>query len=91
MKALFLAVLFLFSFSGFADVYVKGHYRSNGSYVKSHYRSSPDSSRNNNWSTQGNTNPYTFKAGTRPRSNYNAPKQRSLFNSAPKQKGRLGY
>ena len=30
-----------------------------------HYRSSPDSYRNNNWSTSGNANPYTGERGTR--------------------------
>lgn len=47
-----------------ADTYVNGYYRSNGTYVAPHYRSSPDSSRLNNWSTQGNTNPYTGQQGT---------------------------
>lgn len=48
-----------------ADVYVRGHYRSNGSYVQPHYRSNPDGIRSNNWSARGNVNPYTGKVGTR--------------------------
>ena len=47
-----------------ADVYVRGHYRSNGTYVQPHYRSDPDGNPYNNWSTKGNVNPYTGKRGT---------------------------
>ena len=46
------------------DVYVRGYTKSNGTYVAPHHRSSPDSSLSNNYSTRGNTNPYTGKAGT---------------------------
>jgi hypothetical protein len=46
------------------DVYVRGYTRSNGTYVAPHHRSSPDSNPYNNYSTRGNTNPYTGKAGT---------------------------
>lgn len=34
--------------SAFADSYVKGHTRKDGTYVKGHTRSSPDQYRNNN-------------------------------------------
>lgn len=47
----------------FADVYVRGHYRSNGTYVDPHYRTSPNNSSYDNWSSYGNTNPYTGKKG----------------------------
>jgi hypothetical protein len=30
-----------------------------------HRRTNPDKSKNNNWSTKGNTNPYTGKKGTK--------------------------
>lgn len=46
------------------DVYVQGHTRSDGTYVAPHYRSAPDNSYNNNWNTQGNTNPHTGERGT---------------------------
>ncbi|TWU43694.1 hypothetical protein Poly51_62160 [Rubripirellula tenax] len=42
--------------------YVPGYWR-NGTYVKAHYRSVPDSTKSNNWSTQGNVNPVTGKKG----------------------------
>ena len=67
MKRLIVSAIFVvFSLSPvFADTWVNGYYKSNGTYVQGHYRSSPDSYRNNNWSTSGNTNPYTGKSGTR--------------------------
>ena len=47
----------------FADVYVRGHYRSNGTYVDPHYRTSPNKSTFDNWSSYGNTNPRTGQKG----------------------------
>ncbi len=64
-------ILFCFSFSIIQalakDTYVRGHTRSDGTYVEGYHRSSPDRTRDNNYSTQGNTNPYTGKQSTRPR------------------------
>ena len=45
--------------------YTRGHYRSNGSYVQPHYRSNSDGYFFNNWSTKGNSNPFTGKKGYR--------------------------
>ncbi len=71
MKNMIWAALCLLSFSAFGqDVYVQGYTRSDGTYVQGHYRSAPDSSHNNNWSTEGNVNPYTGKEGTKPRDAY---------------------
>lgn len=47
-----------------AQTQVDGHWRKDGTYVPPHYRTNPDSNRFNNWSTQGNTNPYTGQRGT---------------------------
>lgn len=44
---------------------VQGYSRSNGTYVAPHQRSMPDNSLNNNWSTKGNTNPYTGTSGAK--------------------------
>lgn len=44
--------------------YVEGYSRQNGTEVAPHYQTNPDSSRTNNWSSQGNTNPFTGQAGT---------------------------
>ena len=54
-----------------AQTYVKGYTRSDGTYVKGHYRSSPNSTQRDNYSTYGNTNPYTGKAGTKKCGLYN--------------------
>lgn len=55
------------------EVWVNGYTRSDGTKVAGHYRTAPNSTRNDNYSTKGNINPHTGKAGTRPRdgsSNY---------------------
>ena len=52
----------------FADKYVSGYTRSNGTYVQGHMRSDADSSFGNNYSTKGNINPYTGQAGTKTQS-----------------------
>ncbi|MES2497111.1 MAG: hypothetical protein V4618_13435 [Pseudomonadota bacterium] len=44
--------------------YVQGYVRRDGGYVAPHYRTNPDNSRTNNYSAQGNYNPYTGQAGT---------------------------
>lgn len=59
----YLLLSLLISSTSFAEVYVKGHYRKNGTYVESHYRSDPNKSKTDNWSTYGNTNPRTGKKG----------------------------
>lgn len=43
--------------------YTRGYSRSDGTYVKGHYSSQPNHTKRDNWSTKGNTNPYTGKAG----------------------------
>lgn len=44
---------------------VKGHVTKNGTYVAPHRATNPDSTKTNNWSQKGNTNPYTGKEGTK--------------------------
>jgi hypothetical protein len=46
------------------STYVNGYVKRDGTYVQGHYKSTPDSSYNNNYSTQGNYNPYTGKEGS---------------------------
>lgn len=79
MKALWIgaaALVIASSATAGGPVRVKGYVTKNGTYVAPHYRSSPDSSRYNNWSSQGNYNPYTGKQGTQNpygSSNYSSP------------------
>jgi len=46
-----------------AQVYVEPYTRDDGTRVDGHYRSEPDSSYNNNWSVEGNQNPFTGEMG----------------------------
>ena len=71
MKKLFFFIVFLFAAANsFAQVYVQGHTRSNGTYVEGYYRTNPNTTRNDNYSTIGNTNPYTGSVGTKPADSY---------------------
>ncbi len=45
--------------------YDNGYTRQNGTYVEPHYQTNPDSSRPDNWSSQGNVNPFTGQLGTK--------------------------
>lgn len=47
------------------DVSVSGYYKSNGTYVQPHYRSGANKSKRDNFSTKGNTNPYTGRKGSK--------------------------
>lgn len=46
-------------------VQVRGYYRKDGTYVRPHRRSRADKTQANNWSTSGNSNPFTGKKGNR--------------------------
>jgi hypothetical protein len=48
-------------------VHVHGYVKKDGTYVAPHDRTAPNNTRNDNWSTRGNVNPETGKAGTKPR------------------------
>lgn len=75
MKKVFLISLVLAS-GLFADQYVNGYTRSNGTYVQGYYRSSPNSTTSDNFSTKGNTNPYTGERG------YKNPEPSSSYGSS---------
>lgn len=62
-----LTLLAVFTNPTFADEYVNGYLRSDGTYVQGHYRSNSDNSYNNNYSTQGNYNPHTGESGSQSR------------------------
>lgn len=55
----------LFSMSAFADVSVRGYTRQDGTHVDSYHRSDSNNTQSDNFSTKGNTNPYTGQEGTR--------------------------
>lgn len=49
-----------------AGVHVRGYRTAKGSYIQPHIRTAPDNTRLNNYSTRGNTNPVTGRAGDKP-------------------------
>jgi hypothetical protein len=46
--------------------YVNSYSRSDGTEVRGHYQTNPNGTKADNWSTQGNQNPYTGQWGTKP-------------------------
>ena len=46
-----------------SQVHVDSYQRRDGTRVQGHYRSAPDGRTDNNWSSQGNVNPYTGQRG----------------------------
>jgi hypothetical protein len=82
MKNLLFLIAFLFTTAmSFAQVSVRGYYRSNGTYVQAHHRTAPNYTRNDNYITVGNTNPYTGKAGTQPRDGYTSTRTSSTYST----------
>lgn len=65
LKPIILITAFLAAPAVSADTYVDGYIRSDGTYVEPHIRSSPNNSKLDNYSTRGNTNPYTGERGTK--------------------------
>lgn len=61
--------VFLLVFSTFAvaqrPVHVRANTTHSGEHRQAHVRTSPDHTKNDNYSTKGNTNPYTGKRGTK--------------------------
>lgn len=47
--------------------YTSGFSRRNGTYVQGYHATNPNRTRNDNFSTRGNVNPYTGALGTKPR------------------------
>ncbi len=73
MKKLLFITAFLFAAANsFAQTstYVSGYTNSNGTYVQAYYRTTPNTTRNDNYSTVGNVNPYSGTYGTKPADSY---------------------
>lgn len=68
MKKVIVASCALFAgFAAFAQstTYVDGYIKGDGTYVAPHIRTSPNSIKSDNYSTSGNTNPWTGARGTK--------------------------
>lgn len=63
MKFVALILGLSLSASAFADTYVNGYTKANGTFVPGHYRSDANKTTYDNWNTDGNTNPYTGVKG----------------------------
>lgn len=63
MKIALALFLGLVSLSAVADQFVNGYVRKDGTYVQPHWRSNSNSTKADNYSTSGNTNPYTGAQG----------------------------
>jgi len=60
-----LAFLCFTALNVLADTYVNGYIKKDGTYVNGYTRSSLNSTNTDNYSTQGNSNPYTGSQGTK--------------------------
>src|SRR5665213_3481153 len=65
--------LFASAALGQTEHYVRGYTKSDGTYVAPHMQTNPNGTRNDNWSTRGNVNPYTGREGTKPGDGYGHP------------------
>ena len=75
----------------FADQYIRGYSRRDGTYVQPHWRSEPDSNPYNNYSYPGNINPYTGKqAPGNPDTYLNQYYQRQYQSPSPNPWGTYG-
>jgi hypothetical protein len=74
MRKIWIAALAFASCGVFAQTWVDGHTRRDGTYVPGHYRSAPNDSKTDNYGSKGNTNPYTGERGTVDPYRYETPK-----------------
>lgn len=65
MKKLLIALLVLPVACAAQTVYVRPYVNNNGQYVQGHYRSDANATRVDNYSAQGNVNPWTGAQGSR--------------------------
>ncbi len=77
MKKIIAITLLCLTTTAMADKYVNGYVKRDGTYVEGHFKSDANNSKFDNYSTQGNTNPYTGQKGYvdpyKPDNNYQQP------------------
>ena len=69
-KRLVMFGVILVSLTSLSAKYVHGYTKSNGTHVNGYHRSGRNHTKSDNYSTKGNINPYTGKAGTKTYNNY---------------------
>lgn len=65
MKTILASLAFALCATAAHADYVNGYIRKDGTYVQGHQRSNSNGWAGDNYSTRGNTNPYTGKRGTK--------------------------
>lgn len=64
MKKITTLFVALCAVSAFAQTYVAPYVKKDGTYVEGHYKSQPNDTKTDNYSSKGNSNPYTGQQGT---------------------------
>jgi hypothetical protein len=62
---IYLLLICFLTLSAYADEWVNGYFKKDGTYVQGYFKSSPNSTNRDNYSTQGNINPYSGSTGTK--------------------------
>lgn len=88
MKKLFLVTALILTCTAASAEHVNGYIRSNGTYVQGYERSDRDNTVTNNYSYQGNQNPYTGTTGT---NRYEHDTTSPYFNGTPDSQGNYGH
>ena len=60
---------------------VKGHMKKDGTYIAPHRQTNPDQLRRNNYSSEGNSNPYTGRQGKQRHELSNPPRYNDSYNN----------
>ena len=96
-KVIAISLISLFSGGGYAAAqgvdYINPYTRRDGTYVPGHNRTMPNSTMSDNWTTRGNTNPYTGERGYRDptpsygSSGFGGSQQRGTYGSSGRSPG----
>ena len=63
MKTLFALVVAFAALAASAQTYVAPYIKQDGTLVQGHYKTTPNTTKADNYSSQGNSNPYTGQQG----------------------------
>jgi len=77
-KQIVVLAMILFSQYCFSQVYVPAKIKKDGTYRGGYYKTKKNSKTSDNYSTDGNYNPYTGKQGSKRNTDYDLPKQKKV-------------